>query len=92
MQRTPFVTDQLLKRCRKELSLEHQRSGHHFDHVALDDRKELSMLVEDAIRHGESYSTIAERHSEIGLTEGELRELIGPESAIRDRIERFHYA
>ncbi|MFC0267415.1 hypothetical protein [Kushneria aurantia] len=84
-----LITPELLARCRREYRVQHQRSQQSFDHVGLDDRKELSQLVEQALRDGDSYASIAERHPESNLTEGELTELIGPEQALRDRIERF---
>ncbi|MCM2971933.1 hypothetical protein [Larsenimonas suaedae] len=89
MQRKPFISEALLKRCEKEQQQEIERSTRKFDRASLEERKELSMLVEMAVRDGESYSTIAETHSGLGLSEQRLRDLIGPEAAIRDRIERF---
>lgn len=90
MKSTPFITENLLQRCRKEQANQFQRARQQFDPASLADRKELSLLVEEAIREGENYTSIARGHAHLGLTERDLSELIGPESAIRDRIERFH--
>lgn len=89
MKSTPFITENLLNRCRKEQANQFQRARQHFDPTSLDDRKELSLLIEEAIREGENYTSIARGHAHLGLTERDLNDLIGPEAAIRERIERF---
>ncbi|WP_110674832.1 hypothetical protein [Salinicola sp. RZ23] len=89
MKSTPFITESLLTRCRKEQILQQQRARQPFDPASLNDRKELSLMVEEAIREGETYVSIARGHTHIGLTESDLTDLVGPEVAIRDRIERF---
>ncbi|WP_438765296.1 hypothetical protein [Kushneria sp. TE3] len=85
----PFITDNLLLRCRREQRVQHERNRQSFDPAGLNDRKELSLLVEQALANGEDYESIVEHHRDIHLTEAELVELIGPEQALRDRIERF---
>ncbi|ARS52563.1 hypothetical protein [Kushneria konosiri] len=85
----PFITDNLLMRCRREQRVQQERNRQSFDPAAINDRKELSLLVEQALADGEDYSSIVNRHRDIELTEAELVELIGPEQALRDRIERF---
>ncbi|WP_456268834.1 hypothetical protein M1D97_00750 [Kushneria sp. AK178] len=85
----PFITDNLLMRCRREQRVQQQRNRQSFDPAAINDRKELSLLVEQALANGEDYSSIVARHQDIELTEAELIELIGPEQALRDRIDRF---
>ena len=85
----PFITDNLLLRCRREQRVQQQRNRQGFDPAAINDRKELSLLVEQALANGEDYESIVAHHRDIALTEAELIELIGPEQALRDRIERF---
>ncbi|WP_251977347.1 hypothetical protein [Salinicola avicenniae] len=92
MKSTPFITESLLQRCRREQANQFQRARQSFDPASLNDRKELSLLVEEAIREGENYVSIARGHAHIGLTESDLQALLGPETAIRDRIDRFHQA
>lgn len=89
MKSSSFITEELLKRCRKEKANQLQRSRQSFDPASLHDRKELSLLVEQAIREGETYTSIARGHTHLGLTEADLNELIGPEDVVRLRIERF---
>ncbi|OLO04780.1 MULTISPECIES: hypothetical protein [Salinicola] len=89
MKSTPFITDSLLQRCRREQANQFQRSRQSYDPASLHDRKELSLLVEEAIREGENYTSIVRGHENIGLTESDLQSLIGPENAIRERIDRF---
>ncbi|GHB22408.1 hypothetical protein [Salinicola rhizosphaerae] len=89
MKSSPFITDSLLLRCRKEQANQLQRARQQFDPASLEDRKELSLLVEQAIREGENYTSIARGHAHLGLTERDLSELLGPEAAIRERIDRF---
>jgi len=89
MKSTSFITENLLQRCRREQANQFKRSRQNFDPTSLDDRKELSLLVEGAIREGENYTSIVHGHHDIGLTEQELQDLIGPENAIRERIDRF---
>ena len=89
MKSTPFITESLLQRCRREQANQFQRARQSYDPASLHDRKELSLLVEEAIREGENYTSIARGHQDIGLTEADLQYLIGPENAIRERIDRF---
>lgn len=89
MKSTPFITESLLLRCRREQANQFQRARQSYDPASLDDRKELSLLVEEAIREGENYTSIARGHQDIGLTERDLQDLIGSESSIRERIDRF---
>ncbi|WP_189516695.1 hypothetical protein [Kushneria pakistanensis] len=85
----PFITDSLLLRCRREQRVQHERNRQSFDPAAINDRKELSLLVEQALANGQDYAAIVREHQSIHLTEDDLVMLIGPEQALRDRIERF---
>lgn len=85
----PFITDNLLLRCRREQRVQKERNRQSFDPAAINDRKELSLLVEQALADGDDYASIISRHRDIELTEAELIDLIGPEQALRDRLERF---
>ena len=85
----PFITDNLLLRCRREQRVQQERNRQSFDPAAINDRKELSLLVEQALANGDDYANIVSRHRDIALTEAELIDLIGPEQALRDRLERF---
>ncbi|RKR03513.1 hypothetical protein C7446_2038 [Kushneria sinocarnis] len=84
-----FITRDLLERCRREQRTQLERNQQRFDHAAISHRKELSLLVEQAMTAGGSYAEIVHNHRHIELTEAELNELIGPEQALRERIERF---
>lgn len=85
----PFITDNLLLRCRREQRVQQERNRQSFDPAAINDRKELSLMVEQALADGDDYESIVSRHRDIELTEAELIDLIGPEQALRDRLERF---
>ncbi|OHV08799.1 hypothetical protein [Kushneria phosphatilytica] len=87
-----FITRELLERCRREQQIQHERNSQRFDPAPISNRKELSLLVEQALGDGDSYADIANHHHDIALTEAELTDLIGPEQALRERIERFRMA